>query len=350
MAGAASTPVGREVVAELVSYLRTNTQARNDFILGMASGMQNPAGSESLRNLTLEMNRTPDSRDAVLRTLAQATTSEAGRDCLTTFLKALSANPEVRDPMLLLLNSAVTGDRHRKTVSLLVQNLEKSPTMQAVFLETVRQALETPKARIELKNLAAFLKIPLPGAAPAAPAVLLINPAAVSARVAAAATLAAAAPESPTKAMANAERVAASGVLGELNRDLKRTRRTTLERIEEIRLEAHKRTSFEARDLFPASAFTAFRKCSHCGFQSKADLGTCPHCHGESRQAVMQTEISYNLSGDFYLPLRDLVEFSPRAFKMMAEGLLGADKLVFLRYKQMIPNFKQLLEVVYAYR
>ena len=64
----------------------------------------------------------------------------------------------------------------------------------------------------------------------------------------------------------------------------------------------------------------------------------------------MQTEISYNLSGDFYLPLRDLVEFSPRAFKMMAEGLLGADKLVFLRYKQMIPNFKQLLEVVYAYR
>lgn len=150
--------------------------------------------------------------------------------------------------------------------------------------------------------------------------------------------------------MANAERVAASGVLGELNRDLKRTRRTTLERIEEIRLEAHKRTSFEARDLFPASAFTAFRKCSHCGFQSKADLGTCPHCHGESRQAVMQTEISYNLSGDFYLPLRDLVEFSPRAFKMMAEGLLGADKLVFLRYKQMIPNFKQLLEVVYAYR
>jgi len=269
-------------------------------------------------------------------------------------VRSLSANPEARDPMLILLNSAVTGERHRKTVNLLVQNLEKSPALQALFLETVRQALETSRNRTDLKNLAAFLKVPMPTASPAAPAVLLIGPAVTTPRsaaaAAAAATVAATAPESPSAAKANAERVAASGVLGELNRDLKGTRRTTRDRIEEIRLEAHKRTSFEARDLFPASAFTAFRKCSHCGHESKADMGTCPHCHGESRQAVMQTEIRYNLNGDFYSPLRDLVEFSPRAFKLMAEGLLGADKIVFLRYKQMVPSFKQLLQIVYAFR
>jgi hypothetical protein len=64
----------------------------------------------------------------------------------------------------------------------------------------------------------------------------------------------------------------------------------------------------------------------------------------------MQIEVRYNLDGAFYTPLRDLVEFTPRAFKLLAEELLGADKMVFLRYRQMTPNFKQLLQVVNIYR
>ncbi len=343
LAGAASARQGREALGDLMAWLRTNGQARNDFIRSLALDLQGEAGAESLRSLTNEMNRNPESRDAVLRTLAQATTSEAGRSALNTFVQALGAQPEARDSMLGLLDSAVTGEGHRKTVNLLVANLAKSPELQATFLETVRQAVSTPKGQVELKNLAAFLGIPVGTPAQVAPAVILLGPPVTVGK-----TLEA--PASPTTAKGYADRVAASGVLGEVNRDLKSTRRRTSETVEEVKLEGHKRSAFEATDLFPASAFTAFRKCTNCGFESKASLGTCPHCTGEGRQAVMQTEVRYNFNGAFYTPVRDLVEFTPRAFKLLAEDLLGADKMVFLRYRQMTPKFKQLLQVVHLYR
>lgn len=343
LSGAASAQQGREALGDLMAWLRANSEARNDFIRSLALGLQGEAGAESLRSLTHEMNRNPESRDAVLRTLAQATTGESGRSALTTFVQALGTRPEARDAMLGLLDRAVTGEGNRKTVNLLVTNLAKSPDLQATFLETVHQALATPKGQVELKNLAAFLGIQVATPTQVSPGVLMLGPLVTAGK-------ALEVPGSPTTAKDYTDRVAASGILGEVNRDLKPTRRRTSEKVEEVKLEGHKRSAFDPADLFPASAFTACRRCSNCGFESKSSLGSCPHCSGEGRQTVMQIEVRYNLDGAFYTPLRDLVEFTPRAFKLLAEELLGADKMVFLRYRQMTPNFKQLLQVVNIYR
>lgn len=49
-------------------------------------------------------------------------------------------------------------------------------------------------------------------------------------------------------------------------------------------------------------------------------------------------------------PEADLVEFTPQASLLLAERLLGADKVVFLRTRQVAPRFKEVLEVVRLYR
>ena len=345
LGGAVLAESGREAAAALLAGLRGRAQARNDFLLALALGAGSDRGAESLQRWALEMNRTPEARDSVVRTLAQAATSDSGRGALLSLVGTLSQKPSARDAVLGLLDSAAASDGQRRSVELLVKSAEKSHALQDSLRDMVGQAASTPKGQVEFKNLVALLGLPLPDlgvrvpprpglAAPRSPG---ITPADLAS-------------EAPGTSKAYTERAQTFGSFWEAQRARTSGRRQRSDRVEEVKLEGHKRTAFEASDLFPASAFVSFRRCSHCGLESKAPLETCPNCSGEGRQTVMSTRVRYNRNGAFFSPLEDLVEFTPRAFALLAESLLGPDRVASLRFQQVTPRFKELLEVVRIYR